>query len=209
MKTETKNLKNGLKVMKKITEKFLKENTDCGWDIRFAKQHNLIGLPAEKFIKKLMLLGRFDYANWLIVRLMNKKQKTQYAISAAEEVRKIYEDKHPDDSRPRKAIEAAKAYLKNPSRKTKVFAAAAHAAVVVVAAAVDSAYADSDVADSAYAAADADSDAVVVADAAVAAVVAASDAARAARAASATASAAYAFDDLKLKIIKNGLKLLK
>ena len=42
-----------------------------------------------------------------------------YAVYAAEQVIDIYEKKYPDDKRPRKAIEAAKACIKNPSAKNK------------------------------------------------------------------------------------------
>jgi len=64
-----------------------------------------------------------EWGNWLICRIMNKKQAVQYAIFAAEQVIDIYEGKYPNDKRPRNAIEAAKAYLKNPSKKTKAYAA--------------------------------------------------------------------------------------
>jgi hypothetical protein len=88
------------------------------------------------------------------------------AIYAAEQVIKIYEDKYPNDSRPRDAIKAAKAYLKTPNKKTADATARA--------------------ADAAYAAADA---AYAAARAAYA-----TDAADAARAAYAAARAAYATD---------------
>ena len=52
--------------------------------------------------------------------------KVAFAILCAEAVIKIYEDKYPNDDRPRKAIEAAKNYLKIPS--TYAAYAAAHAA---------------------------------------------------------------------------------
>jgi len=68
-----------------------------------------------------------EWGSWLICRLMNKKQAVQYAIFAAEQVIDIYEGKY-TDKRPRNAIEAAKAYLKNPSKKTKAYAADAAAA---------------------------------------------------------------------------------
>jgi len=67
-----------------------------------------------------------EWGNWLICRIMNKKQAVQYAIFAAEQVIDIYEGKYPNDKRPRNAIEAAKAYLKHPCAKTK--AATAYAA---------------------------------------------------------------------------------
>src|SRR3990167_9469387 len=55
------------------------------------------------------------WANWAIVRLIEKPQFVAYAIYAAEQVLDIYEKQYPKDDRPRKAIEAAKGYLKNPS----------------------------------------------------------------------------------------------
>ena len=64
-----------------------------------------------------------EWGHWLICRIMNKNQSVQYAIFAAEQVIDIYEGKYPNDKRPRNAIEAAKAYLKNPSKKTKAYAA--------------------------------------------------------------------------------------
>ena len=51
---------------------------------------------------------------------MNKNQKVQYAIFAAEKVIYLFENKYPDDGRPRKAIEAAKKYVKNPCKKLKM-----------------------------------------------------------------------------------------
>ena len=44
-----------------------------------------------------------------------KEDSVKLAIYAAELVIEIYEKKYPNDDRPRKAIEAAKAYLKTPS----------------------------------------------------------------------------------------------
>jgi hypothetical protein len=84
-----------------------------------------------KVVKKLIDVN-INWANWLVVRLMTHKQKIQYAIYAAEQVIEIYEKKYPDDNRPRKAIEAAKAYLKSPTKKNKD--AAAYAADAAAAA---------------------------------------------------------------------------
>ena len=72
-----------------------------------------------KLLRVLMKPGKYDWANWLIVRLMNERQKVQYTIFAAELVLEHFEEHHPEDKRPRKAIEAARAYLKRPNEKTK------------------------------------------------------------------------------------------
>ena len=76
-----------------------------------------------KVVQGAMKINRFDWANWLIVRLMNRKQKIQYAIFAAESVIDIYEKKYPDDKRPRNAIEAAKKVLKRDTKKNRAAAA--------------------------------------------------------------------------------------
>lgn len=65
-----------------------------------------------------------DWVNWYLARKLPKMKRIQYAIYAAEPVLPIFEAEHPDDPRPRQAIEAAKKYLKTPSRKNAAAAAA-------------------------------------------------------------------------------------
>ncbi len=74
--------------------------------------------------------------------------RIEFACRCAEHVLHIYEDKYPDDKRPRKAIEAARACI------TEKSAAAADAAWAAADAA-DAAWAAADAADAAWAAADA------------------------------------------------------
>ncbi len=80
-----------------------------------------------------------------------------YAIYWAEAVLHIFEEKYPDDNRPRKAIEAAKEYLRHPTEENKQAAdAAAYAADAADAAyAAYAACAANAAANAAYAAADA------------------------------------------------------
>jgi len=78
-----------------------------------------------------------------------------YAIFAAEQVLGIYEKKYPEDGRPRKAIEAAKAWIKNPFEETKKAAYAADAAARAAAHAAARAAADAVARAAARAAADA------------------------------------------------------
>ena len=63
------------------------------------------------------------------------------AIFSAELVLHIFEEKYPEDKRPRLAIEAAKKWLVNPSKETAAAAAAAAAAAYAAYAAADAAYA--------------------------------------------------------------------
>src|SRR3990167_9417700 len=58
-----------------------------------------------------------------------KKDSVSLAIFAAELVLDNFEKKYPDDKRPREAIEAAKAVLKNDNEKTRDAASAAASAV--------------------------------------------------------------------------------
>jgi len=137
-----------------------------------------------------------EWGNWLVCRLMNKNQAARYAIFSAEQVLDIYERKYPDDKRPRNAIEAAKAYLKNPCAKTKAAAVNAYTAAYAAYAAAY-AYATANVA---YAASNA---------AAYAADAASNAAAYYAAYAAACAADAAERRKMQAKILKYGIGLLK
>ena len=207
--------------MKTVTREFLTSHKACKSAMKWVTENKLIGLHEIDFIKKLMESEKYSWANWLIVRLMNKTQKVQYAIFAAEQVIDIYEKKYPDDLRPRKAIEAAKSYLDNPCKKTKAYAAAyvddaAAAAAAAAAADDDDAYAAAAAAYAAAAAADAAAAAYVDADddAAAAYVDADDDAAAyvvdaAAAAAAYAAYAAAARITMQITILNYGITLIQ
>ena len=177
----------------KITKEWLKKQNACkpGYDW-FIRQYDT---DHELVIASLMKIDRFDWANWLIVRLMDKAQKVKYACHAARLVLPIYEEYKPGDDRPRKAIEAAE------SGDAARAATAANAAAAAAYDAYDAAAAAYDAAAAAYAAATAAATAAYAAYAYAAA--AAYDAATA---------AAYAYDaatETKTKIINYGLSLIK
>ena len=111
--------------MKTVTKKFLESNNACSSGMEWVTENKLIGLPKIKFLQKLIVAEKLDWANWLIVRLMDHRQQVQYAIFAAEQVLQNFESKYPDDNRPRKAIEAAKEYLKDSSETNRLAAARA------------------------------------------------------------------------------------
>ena len=69
-----------------------------------------------KILDQLIAENKLDWANWFIVRIMNREQRIKYAIFAAEQVLYIYEEKYPDDNRVRKAIDNAKKCLINPNK---------------------------------------------------------------------------------------------
>ena len=127
-----------------ITKEWLKEKEACSegleWFIH-QSETDLFKL-IDKLIKK-----RKDWANWLIIKAMNRQQQLQYAIACAKLVLPIFETKYPLDRRPRAAIEAAKAVLEEDSQENRdVAACAAHAAYRTT-------YRTTDVARAAYAAA--------------------------------------------------------
>ena len=72
---------------------------------------------AKAVIRKCIRLGKIDWANWLIVRIMTKNQKIYYACYAAELALGSFERLYPEDNRPRKAIEAARSYADSPTKK--------------------------------------------------------------------------------------------
>ena len=59
--------------------------------------------------------------------LWQKRDSVALAVYAAEQVIDIFEKKYPDDQRPRKAIEAAKEWLKNPTPENRAAAVVAAA----------------------------------------------------------------------------------
>lgn len=99
------------------------------------------GYDAKELLE--LALENEDYSNarWVLSNLMSHPQQIKWTIYCAEQVIKIYEDKYPDDSRPRNAIKSAKKYLKYPTQENKD--AAASAASAAYAAASAAAYAAS------------------------------------------------------------------
>ena len=136
----------------KITLKYLQAQSACNEGVEFVQENGFIGMEAKDFILKLIEHKKLDWANWLSVRVLNKLDKVRYAVYAAEQVIDIYEKKYTNDDRPRKAIEAAKNYIENPSRENAADAAdsAAAAAAAAAASAADAAASAACAADAAY-----------------------------------------------------------
>lgn len=100
--------------------------------------HAFAFVQGEVFAK-VEVKGQSDTHNdkecWSEMRIVQawkwrEKDCISFAVYAAEQVIDIFEKKYPKDNRPRKAIEAVKKYLKNPSKKNKeaVYNAASYAA---------------------------------------------------------------------------------
>jgi hypothetical protein len=171
----------------KINVAWMRKNS-CADGVKWFQSHFKGWVEGADVVKQCMKDGDLKSANRGIVKLMTYKQYVRYAVYAAKQVIDIYERKHPDDKRPRKAIQAVQKCIKNPSKKNKRAAyAAAYAAYAAYAAAAAAANA-------AYAAADAANAVVYAAAAANAAVYAANSAAK---------------KEMRIKILKYGLRLLK
>jgi hypothetical protein len=194
----------------KVTRDFLVSKNVCREGLEWYDANKSLSDP-DMLCKKLLKQNHFDWANWFISKTLTTENLIRYAIFAARSVLAIFEDKFPNDDRPRRAIEAAENYLKV---KTKDAAYAVDAAHDAAYAAYTAAYAVDAAHDAAYAAdaADAAADAAAYAAAyAARAAYAAVDAAYDAYAADAAARAAAraAGYDVKIRMIHYGLFLLK
>ncbi len=167
-----------------------------------------------KVLRKLDKENHTDWANWLIVHKMTKKQCISYAIFSAEQVIDIYEKKYPDDNHPRQAIDAAKKYLDHPSKEN---AAAAGAGATAASAAYRSAYSECAATSeayrstyylAAYSAAAAAHTAAAAYSAAAHVATYTADATDAAVDAATHAGAAYGKEKMQRKILNYGIKLI-
>ena len=102
----------------KITKDWLQKNHACSGGVeRFLSQNET---DAAKIMLGLIECGRSEDSRWVMRKLITtKKQAVLIAVFAAECVLDIFEKKYPEDKRPRNAINAAKAWLKTPCKKTK------------------------------------------------------------------------------------------
>jgi hypothetical protein len=86
------------------------------------------------------LLPRFDRADWMLwtlKRIDNPPSRVQFvelAVICAQTVLHIYEKKYPKNDRPRKAIEAATVYVKEPTEQNRQASTAAATAAANAAA---------------------------------------------------------------------------
>lgn len=109
-----------------ITEGFLRDRNACYSGFKYWEEQNKSDL--FEFINQCKIDNHLDWANWLLARCLYRANSIKYAIFAAEQVLSIYENKYPDDSRPRKSIEAAKKVIENDNKENRNAANAAYAA---------------------------------------------------------------------------------
>ena len=105
-----------------ITSEWLRDKRACAGGRRWfeAQTEN----DVAKITEKLIEADRLDWANWLLARVLTRRQRVQCAVFAAEQVLHLFEEQGPEDMRPRNAIEAAKKWLKDESSAAAADAAA-------------------------------------------------------------------------------------
>ena len=148
-------------------KQWLRGKRACKEGVEFALQFKSMKEVWEK-------CERGDWMIW-ILRQINKwtqEEKVEIAFACASHVLKIYERQYPKDDRPRKALDAVKRWLKNPTGENSHASlgaahTAAHAAAAYAADAAHAAYAAADAADAAADTAYAAAHAAYAADAAV------------------------------------------
>lgn len=193
--------------------------TDCIAWVKEQKDRSLAALVKEAVKNPVYKTEEgkeydtLEFCNWGITRLMTRRQAVLYACFAARQVLGIYEDKYPDDDRPRKAIEAAEAYAKDPSEVNRQAAAAsltrAATAAGVATEAAWAATASAAASEAAWVAWAAVASRAVATESAARAATAAEAAARmAARTASEAAEAAADKNRMQAKILRYGVGLL-
>jgi hypothetical protein len=104
-----------------FTKSQLMEKRPCADGLAFAKSCDF------DFHKIYETCPRGDWLIWLLRRsaMPTKEQSVKIACEIALQVLPILEKKYPDEKRPRKAIEAALAWLSNPTDENKALASAA------------------------------------------------------------------------------------
>jgi hypothetical protein len=104
----------------KITLEKLTEWNACKDDIKaFKAQSETDAVTLIELMIATSDIEKIKWANWLIVRVMDRKQRIRYAVFAAELALPIFEKKYPEDKRPRNAIEAAKKCLENDTEENR------------------------------------------------------------------------------------------
>ena len=93
-------------------------------------------------LSHLLSLGNIPYNDkiWLVRRVVDTKTLQQWAVECAEFVLHIFEDKYPDDKRPRECINATKDFLEGRVTKEVLARFRSNAAAAASAAAYRAAY---------------------------------------------------------------------
>jgi len=104
--------------MKNISTRWLLKHEACEEGVEWFK--NCGETEVKRVLAKLRDDEQFDYAIWLIKRVNTKRENVRLAIYCAELCLHRFEERYPNDKRPRNAIKAAKRWLKNPTEANRL-----------------------------------------------------------------------------------------
>jgi hypothetical protein len=73
----------------------------------------------EGTLEDFILLDKISYGDkvWVFTKIATKEQLVRWTFLCASKVLSVFESRHPNDYRPRRALEAADYWLKKPSRE--------------------------------------------------------------------------------------------
>ena len=110
----------------KLILKWLKDHNACQSGIDWYLEQGTTDFI--DLLKRARDAGRYEYFCWCYARRVKRKKRILWACYAAELVLPTWEVKHPDDDRPRKAIDAARKCAIRKTAKNRAAADAADAA---------------------------------------------------------------------------------
>lgn len=105
--------------MKTITDKWLEKHRACPEARRWVVEQD--SRNVDSLFKQAINQEKYDLINWYLIEAFTEKQLVEYAIYCAELCLPNYEKIY-DDKLPREAINAAKVWLKNPTKKNQKLA---------------------------------------------------------------------------------------
>lgn len=103
-----------------IDNEWLKTHDSCAGGVRCLEKNTGIGAKAGIILRDTLDKSECIYFRWLATRLMDKSKCVEWAIFCAEQVLYIFEEKYPNDFRPRESIQATKKYLSDPSEENRI-----------------------------------------------------------------------------------------
>ena len=111
---------------------FLKKHKACAEGLDWVTKKGLLDLDDVAFAKALLKGEKHDWALWYLEHKLTKKQQIQFkqycAKDACKNARKVlpdFERVYPNNDVPRKAIEAAEAWIKDPTEANRLAAESA------------------------------------------------------------------------------------
>lgn len=101
----------------KLTKKWLKKHSVSKDFYNWYKEQGTTDI--DELFDLAIKAERYSDIIWVITEKLNKKDNKKFVIHSAESVLPIFENRLPNDERPRKAIKTVKKYLENPTKKNR------------------------------------------------------------------------------------------